>query len=52
MAIILASHGPGKLPLEAVQQAEKDYLRYRENYNRAWFEFGNLCIVSPLIFWV
>ncbi len=36
MAIILASHGPGKLPLEAVQQAEKNYLCYRENYNRAW----------------
>lgn len=41
-----------KLPVEAVQQAEKDNLCYRENYNRAWFEFGNLGIVSPLIFWV
>ncbi len=36
LAIIFASHGPGKLPMEAVQQAETLYVRYRENYNRTW----------------
>ena len=28
-----AEHGPGKMPLSVVEQVEKKYLQYRENYN-------------------
>ena len=36
ISVLFAQHGPGRMPADACLTAEREYLRYRQNYNSSF----------------
>jgi len=52
IAVTFAEHGPGLMPNEANMVVEREYIRYRENYNSFWYQEHAYFPFKPYRVWI